>query len=67
MMKFTSLKAVGTMTSAVGEMTIDDAWEYIKTAVLAGWSKTTRRLRAGVAILIFMYAFLRPQNTQGTH
>jgi hypothetical protein len=43
------------MASAAGELTIDDAWEYTKTAALAAWSKTTRRMRAGLAVLLFLY------------
>ncbi|KAE8444406.1 hypothetical protein EG329_000606 [Mollisiaceae sp. DMI_Dod_QoI] len=42
------------MASAASDMTIDDAWEYTKTAVLAAWSKTTRRMRAAGAVLIFL-------------
>jgi hypothetical protein len=43
------------MASSAGEMTIDDAWEYIKSAALAGWSRTTRRMRAAGVVLIFLY------------
>jgi hypothetical protein len=43
------------MASSAGEMTIDDAWEYIKSAGLAGWSRTTRRMRAAGVVLIFLY------------
>ncbi|KAH8683142.1 hypothetical protein BGZ60DRAFT_480249 [Tricladium varicosporioides] len=47
------------MASAAGEMTIDDAWEYVKTAVLAGWARTTRRMRAaGGVIIFFIFALL---------
>ncbi|KAF8859594.1 hypothetical protein BDZ45DRAFT_689088 [Acephala macrosclerotiorum] len=42
------------MASASSDMTIDDAWEYTKGAVLAGWSKTTRRMRAAGAFIIFV-------------
>ncbi|KUJ20190.1 uncharacterized protein LY89DRAFT_473593 [Mollisia scopiformis] len=42
------------MASAASDMTIDDAWEYTKSAVLAAWSKTTRRMRAAGAVLIFV-------------
>ncbi|CAL3965923.1 hypothetical protein PZA11_002738 [Diplocarpon coronariae] len=51
------------MASSASDMTIDDAWEYVKTAVLAGWSKTTRRWRAGGAVVIsfiLAVALLRP-------
>jgi hypothetical protein len=40
--------------ASAGDMTIDDAWEYVKSGVLAGWSKTTRRMRAAGAVLIFL-------------
>merc|ERR1711977_269815 len=39
--------------SSTSDMTIDDAWESVKSVVLAGWSKTTRRMRAAGAVLIF--------------
>jgi hypothetical protein len=42
-------------SAAAGELTIDDAWEYAKTAVLTAWSKTTRRMRAGLVVLLFLY------------
>lgn len=42
------------MASAVGEMTIDDAWEYVKGIVLAGWARTTRKMRAAGALIIFV-------------
>ncbi len=45
------------MASSASDMTIDDAWEYVKSAVLAAWSKTTRRMRAGGAVLIFLYVY----------
>merc|ERR1711977_357492 len=41
------------MASSTSDMTIDDAWESVKSVVLAGWSKTTRRMRAAGAVLIF--------------
>lgn len=44
------------MSAAAGDMTIDDAWEYIKSAVLVAWSKTTRRMRAAGAVILFLYA-----------
>ncbi|TVY56132.1 hypothetical protein LCER1_G002071 [Lachnellula cervina] len=50
-------------SSAGGDMTIDDAWEYIKTTGLTGWHKTTRRVRVAGAILllcILCFFFLRP-------
>ncbi|CZT40630.1 uncharacterized protein RSE6_00267 [Rhynchosporium secalis] len=47
------------MASSNSDMTIDDAWESIRSVVLAAWSKTTRRMRAGVAILVvFLLAIL---------
>jgi hypothetical protein len=46
---------IAVMTSSAGEMTIDDAWEYVKSAALAGWSRTTRRMRAAGVVLIFLY------------
>src|SRR6266536_1257726 len=45
------------MASAVSDMTIDDAWEYAKAAALTAWSKTTRRMRAGL-VVIFVYVYL---------
>ncbi|KAH8798963.1 hypothetical protein F5882DRAFT_319344 [Hyaloscypha sp. PMI_1271] len=51
------------MVSSASEMTIEDAWEHIKSAALAGWSRTTRRMRAAGAVLIFFIlcsALLRP-------
>lgn len=49
------------MASAAGEMTIDDAWEYVKSGVLIAWSKTTKRMRAAGAVVIFLYVlFLLP-------
>lgn len=44
-------------------MTIEDAWEHVKTAVLIGWSRTTRRMRAaggGLIFLMLCLTFLRP-------
>ncbi|KAH7412659.1 hypothetical protein BKA64DRAFT_659302 [Cadophora sp. MPI-SDFR-AT-0126] len=41
------------MASSTSDMTIDDAWESVKSVVLAGWSKTTRRMRAAGAVLLF--------------
>jgi hypothetical protein len=43
------------MASSAGDMTIDDAFEYTKTFVLAAWARTTRRMRAAGAALIFLY------------
>jgi len=41
-------------STSAGDMTVDDAWEYIKSAVLVVWSKTTRRMRVtGVAVIFF--------------
>ncbi|KAI9049514.1 hypothetical protein LZ554_006543 [Drepanopeziza brunnea f. sp. 'monogermtubi'] len=51
------------MSSSSGDMTIDDVWDYVKTAVLAGWSRTTRRMRAAGGVLlffIFCLMLLRP-------
>ncbi|PBP20505.1 hypothetical protein BUE80_DR008636 [Diplocarpon rosae] len=51
------------MASSASDMTMDDAWEYVKTGVWAGWAKTTRRWRAGGAVLmsfILAFALLRP-------
>lgn len=42
------------MASSTSDMTIDDAWESVKSVVLAGWSKTTRRMRAAGAVLLFL-------------
>jgi hypothetical protein len=42
------------MASLASEMTIDDAWEYTKSTVLLGWSKTTRKMRAAAAVILFM-------------
>jgi hypothetical protein len=42
------------MASSADEMTIDDAWEYIKSAALAGWSRTTRKMRAAGVVLLFL-------------
>ncbi|TVY56449.1 hypothetical protein LSUE1_G009309, partial [Lachnellula suecica] len=44
------------MAPAAGDFTLDDAWEYVKTTVLAGWSKTTRRMRAAAAVSRNYYA-----------
>ncbi len=43
------------MASLASEMTIEDAWEHIKGAVLIGWSRTTRRMRAAGGVIIFLY------------
>ncbi|KAG0648499.1 hypothetical protein D0Z07_5375 [Hyphodiscus hymeniophilus] len=51
------------MSIGASDLTIDDAWEYTKSAVLVGWSKTTRRMRAVGAVLVFFFlciAFIRP-------
>jgi hypothetical protein len=45
------------MASPAGDMAIDDAWEYTKSAVLSAWSKTTRRMRAAAAFVLFGYVF----------
>jgi hypothetical protein len=50
----TAQRNIAAMASAVGEMTIDDAWEYTKSAVLITWSKTTRRMRAAGALVVFV-------------
>lgn len=44
------------MFSAASDMSIDDAWESVKGTALAGWSKTTRRMRAAGIVIIFVYA-----------
>jgi hypothetical protein len=46
---------IAKMASSASEMTIEDAWEHIKTAVLIAWSMTTRRMRAAGGVLIFLY------------
>ncbi|CAG8977399.1 hypothetical protein HYALB_00007029 [Hymenoscyphus albidus] len=51
------------MASAAAEMTIDDAWEWIKKVSMAGWSRTTRRMRAGgIVLIVFILSIvlLRP-------
>ncbi|EKD13544.1 uncharacterized protein L3040_008589 [Drepanopeziza brunnea f. sp. 'multigermtubi'] len=51
------------MSSSSGDMTIDDVWDYVKAAAIAGWSRTTRRMRAAGGVLlffIFCLLFLRP-------
>jgi len=45
---------LGIMASSAGDMTIDDAFEYTKTLVLAAWARTTRRMRAAGAALLFL-------------
>merc|ERR1712093_784660 len=49
----TGLGPTDKMASSTSDMTIDDAWESVKSVVLAGWSKTTRRMRTAGAVLIF--------------
>jgi len=51
------------MASSAGDMTIDDAFEYTKTALLTAWSKTTRRMRAAGAVVLFVtltFVLFRP-------
>jgi hypothetical protein len=41
-------------------MTIDDAWDAAKTAALAGWVRTTRRMRAALVVIVFVYVLSSP-------
>ena len=50
----TGFRPTDKMASSTSDMTIDDAWESVKSVVLAGWSKTTRRMRAAGAVLLFL-------------
>lgn len=43
------------MASKSGDMTIDDAWDFTKATAMAGWSRTTRRMRASATLLLFVY------------
>lgn len=55
------------MASAAGEMTIDDAWDFVKSGALTAWSKTTRRMRAAGALVIFVilsFALIRPSMSE---
>jgi len=40
---------------SLGDVSVDDAWETVKGQVLIAWSKTTRRMRAAGAFIIFAY------------
>jgi len=52
---------------AADDLTIDDAWNYVKSAVLAGWSKTTKPMRAAGMFMIFVYAIYNPSMDKGTN
>jgi len=54
-------------TMAADDLTIDDAWNYVKSAVLAGWSKTTKPMRAAGMFMIFVYAIYNPSMDKGTN
>ncbi|RDW89562.1 hypothetical protein BP6252_01594 [Coleophoma cylindrospora] len=43
------------MSSSAGDMSIDDAWNSVQSAVLTLWSKTTRRMRATGAVALFFF------------
>jgi hypothetical protein len=53
------------MASSVGDMTIEDAFDYVKGDVLAGWSKTTRRMRAAGTVILFLYVLERSFLSKG--
>ncbi|KAG9228189.1 hypothetical protein BJ875DRAFT_500933 [Amylocarpus encephaloides] len=51
------------MASPASEMSIDDAWDYVKSTGMAIWSRTTRRMRAAGIVIFFFFvclALLRP-------
>jgi hypothetical protein len=41
--------------AGTGDLTIEDAWDYTKSAALTAWSKTTKRMRAAGVVLLFLY------------
>ncbi|KAL3425471.1 hypothetical protein PVAG01_02262 [Phlyctema vagabunda] len=46
---------MATTSSSAGDMTIEDAWQSVQTAVLSVWAKTTRRMRATGAVVLFAF------------
>jgi len=47
-------------TMGLGDLSVDEAWEAVKGQILLGWSKTTRRMRAAGAFVVFAYVMTFP-------
>jgi len=39
----------------MGDVSVDEVWETFKGQILIAWSKTTRRMRAAGAFIVFAY------------
>jgi hypothetical protein len=55
-----ALKHLTSRSNVLDELTMNDLWDGFKGLVLAAWGRTTRRMRAAGAFLIFLYAFPQP-------
>ncbi len=51
-----ALKHLTSHSHVLDELTMNDLWDGFKGIVLAAWGRTTRRMRAAGAFLIFLYA-----------
>jgi len=48
------LKHLTSHSNVLDEITMNDLWDGFKGLVLAAWGRTTRRMRAAGAFLIFL-------------
>ena len=49
-----ALNHLASNSHALNDLSMDDLWDSFKGLVLAGWARTTRRMRAAGAFLMFL-------------
>jgi hypothetical protein len=48
------LKHLNNHSNVLDEITMNDVWDKFRGLVMAGWGRTTRRLRMATAAIIFL-------------